>query len=160
MPGAKTYRNKKNEITSTIEEYLETILHLEEKGEKARVKDISTAMGVTYASTSEILRKLARLELIEHEPYGCVSLSESGRRIAKKILDREAAVFYFLRNALGLDEKSAKEEACRLEHVLGDAAGERLAAWVEFVKISPGFEHINKAFAEKFSAERKRPNDD
>ncbi len=113
-------------ITSNIEDYLEAIFRIERDRGVVRVKEISLAMGVTYPSTSGILKKMEQMELVEHERYGYVKLTENGRAVAEKILTREESLHRFLKNVLMLPDTIAQQDACLMEHAMSDETAERL----------------------------------
>ena len=64
----------------TVEEYLESIGALEERESPVSTTSIAQSMGVSLASVSEMLRRLAEKGLVEHTPYGGASLTEEGRQ--------------------------------------------------------------------------------
>ena len=88
MTTPSTHRQKRTAITSNVEEYLETIYRLEREKGVVRVKEISGELGVSYASTSEILRRMTALELVHHERYGYVRLTDKGISQAETIIKR------------------------------------------------------------------------
>ena len=138
MHSKMTYRQKKDRISSSIEEYLETIYRLEKEKGVVRVKEISSAMDVSYASTSEILKRMGELDLVNHERYGYVRLKPEGQELAEQIIKREEALFHFFHNVLSLPEDLAREDACRLEHEVSDETAERLTQWIAFLNSTEG----------------------
>ncbi len=120
-------------ITSNIEDYLEAIHRIEREKGVVRVKEISRTLGVTYPSTSGILKKIEAMDLVEHERYGYVRLTERGRKIAAEILRREEALELFLREMLKLPEDLALEDACKMEHAMGGRTADRFLRFIEHV---------------------------
>ncbi len=153
MSDKKTYRRQKREVSSNIEEYLETIYRIEQREGSVRVKDISRELDVTYASTSEILKKMADLGLVEHERYGYARLTEKGREIAKTIEEREDALLYLFHEVLGIDREEALKDACRIEHDISDLAIQKLMEWIEFIKSNPGIRQELDSFKSSSSSE-------
>lgn len=111
-------------ITANIENYLKAIYQVERQKQVVRVKEISERLGVTYPSTSGILKKMEALGLVEHERYGYVRLSEKGRAHAVVICERGERIARFLRDVLGRPETLALSEACAIEHALSDEGAE------------------------------------
>ena len=124
---------RSTKISSNIEDYLKTIYRIELERGVVRVKEISEVMQVTYPSTSGILGKMEAMGLVEHEKYGYVRLSDSGRKIARKMFDREIGITLFLHNILKVKKEQARLEACRLEHGLTDETAKKLLTFIEFI---------------------------
>lgn len=106
-------------LAESGEMYLETILRLSEKCEVVRSIDISEAMGYSKPSISRAVNLLRDEGYIEINPQGHISLLEKGRAVAEKIYDRHITLTAMLIN-LGVDEETAQEDACKLEHVFSD----------------------------------------
>lgn len=109
-----------SEITSSREDYLEAILDLEQDG-NARSVDVAAALGVSRASVSRAISVLKREGFIDQEPYGLIRLTEAGREKAEAVRRRHNLLKYFLIHIIEVDEQTAEEDACRMEHVVSDA---------------------------------------
>jgi DtxR family Mn-dependent transcriptional regulator len=120
-------------ITSNIEDYLKAIYRIEEERGVVRVKEISLAMNVTYPSTSGILKKMEAMELVEHERYGYVKLTDEGRLNAERILVRKEKIENFFKSILRLPEDIASQDACKMEHAMSDQTAERLMRFLDFL---------------------------
>ena len=107
------------------EMYLETILVLGKKKNTVRAIDIVEDMGYSKPSVSRALAKLRDSMLIVVSPEGYIALTENGRQIAEKIYERHIVISGML-IALGVDEKTALEDACKIEHDLSDASFEAI----------------------------------
>ena len=103
------------------EMYLETILILSKKMSDVRSIDICEYMGYSKPSVSRAVGLLKNGEYINVDKSGYITLSPSGREIAEKIYERHTLLTQFLIK-IGVDEKTAAEDACRLEHVISDAS--------------------------------------
>ncbi len=88
--------NKKAELSESLEDYLETILELEEEKKVARSKDIADKLGIQRGSVTGALKNLAKKKLIDYEPYGFVTLTDKGKKIAKEIALRHSVIKDFL----------------------------------------------------------------
>ena len=124
-------------LTEAMEDYLEAIYDLRDEQEQARVKDIAERLGVTMPSVSNALKALKDRDLIGHEKYGGVTLTDEGRITAESVHRRHQAVTCFLRDILQLDEQVADAEACRLEHAVSAETLRRLLALIDFVRRCP-----------------------
>jgi len=121
----------------TFERYIETVHKLEEEGGRARTKDIAEVLEVKEASVTEMLWKLKRKGLVEYEPYRGAFLTDKGRTIAKRLMRRHRTLAEFLK-LIGVDEKTADEDACKIEHVVDSKTVKKLRKFVEFAKGGPG----------------------
>ncbi|MBU1617270.1 MAG: metal-dependent transcriptional regulator [Candidatus Margulisbacteria bacterium] len=101
-------------LSANMENYLETILTLENENGGARIKDIAARLGIKMPSVTEALAKLKAAKLISHEKYGTVSLNKKGRELATEIAERNLAIMGFLHNVLKVDEQTAREDAARV----------------------------------------------
>lgn len=106
-------------IHKSAEDYLEMILMLREKKGYARSVDISQALGVTKPSVSFAMKKLRENGYIQMEERNEITLTEKGMEIARRIYDRHKALTAFLIQ-LGVDEATAREDACKIEHDISD----------------------------------------
>ena len=104
-------------IQQSAEDYLETMLMLEEKYGYIRSIDIAKHLGVTKPSVSYAVKRLKESGYITMEANGPISLAPPGRRIANRIYQRHKALTSFLK-ILGVDEDQAEEDACKIEHVI------------------------------------------
>jgi DtxR family transcriptional regulator, Mn-dependent transcriptional regulator len=145
MKGVSTTgRNKKTmtddfteNLSPSLEDYLEVIFHLEREHRVARAKDIADQMDVQRASVTGALRALAGRGLINYTPYNYITLTPSGRDIASDIIHRHETLKDFFVTVLQLDPEQAEANACRIEHTIGAAAIDRLLHFLEFIKACP-----------------------
>ena len=122
--------HRDSKLSRSLEDYLEAIFNLSEKGFPARVKDIAKNMQVTMPSVNGAVRSLAAKGLVEHNSYESIALTTEGTRKARGIADRHAAVKQFLVDVLRIDPADAETEACGLEHAIREDTLERLVAFV------------------------------
>ena len=101
------------------EMYLETILVLSQRTGFVRAIDIGEEMGYSKPSVSRAVGILRQGGYIHVAEDGGITLTESGREIASKIYERHTTLAEFLIR-LGVDEKTATEDACKVEHVISD----------------------------------------
>ena len=105
--------------TESLEMYLENILVLENTIAQVRSIDIAHRTGYSKPSVSRAVKLLHNDECIDVDADGYITLTEKGKDIASKILDRHRIItdFFML---IGVDEQVASEDACRIEHVISD----------------------------------------
>ncbi|MBQ7506656.1 MAG: metal-dependent transcriptional regulator [Lachnospiraceae bacterium] len=99
------------------ENYLETILILQKKLPAVRSVDIANELGYKKSSVSVAMKNLRGKDHIRVTDQGFIVLTESGRRIAETIYERHEKISEWL-ISLGVPEKIAIEDACRIEHVI------------------------------------------
>lgn len=101
------------------EMYLETILVLSRDGQPVRSIDVGEYMGFSKPSVSRAVGLLKSGGYVTASPEGYLSLTESGREIAENIYEKHTLLTRFLMG-LGVDEETAGEDACKIEHVISD----------------------------------------
>ena len=112
-----------------IEDYAKAIYVLESRaGEPVSTNALAERLGVTAGSVSAMLRKLAELELVEHQPYHGVRLTEPGRRLALEVIRHHRLLELFLAEVLDMPWDRVHAEAEVLEHVLSNELEEVIAA--------------------------------
>ena len=144
---------REHALTASQEDYVEAIANISGKHRVARVKDISETLGVSKASVTGALRSLASKGLVNHDPYGLVTLTNAGESAARRVVRRHTDLARFLEDVLGLDASSAEANACRIEHVLDAEVFLRLRKFVEFVATCPlGGEKFTEGFKRFFES--------
>ena len=113
------------EIHESAEDYLETILILKERTGQVRSIDIATEMNYTKPSISVAMKKLRENGYIEVDKDGFITLTAAGLEIASSIYDRHKILTSFF-IALGVDEKVAAEDACKIEHDLSEETFQKI----------------------------------
>lgn len=103
--------------TESMENYLETILILSRTKPVVRSVDIAEELGFSKPSVSVATKKLKESGHITVTKEGYIYLTDSGKEIAETILERHELISQWL-IFLGVDEKTAMEDACRIEHVI------------------------------------------
>jgi DtxR family Mn-dependent transcriptional regulator len=116
--------------TASMEDYLEAIMLLDREQGGATVTSISRFLEVKKPSVTAALSRLADSGLVEHQRYGAVVLTAEGRRSASDVYHRHTTLLHFLTDVLGVDEHTAEEDACKLEHSLSAASMDRLARFM------------------------------
>lgn len=127
--------HKSGGLSATHEMYLKIIYQLRASGDPARVGQMAKGLGVHPSTVSAVVRTLDRMELVTHDRYGVVKLTDVGAKLAECVVRRFEVLREFFINVLGLDEETAEVEACESEHVLSPDTVGRL-------------EHITKQLSE------------
>lgn len=106
-------------IQESGEMYLETIYVLSQKSSSVRAIDVCESMGFSKPSVSRAISLLKKDELVTTDEQGFLKLTEAGEARAKQIYERHTILTaLFIR--LGVDEKTAADDACRIEHYISD----------------------------------------
>ena len=115
--------------TESLEMYLENILVLQNSIGRVRSIDVAHKTGYSKPSVSRAVKLLQKDACIEIDAEGYITLTENGKNIATKILDRHKIISDFF-VSLGVDEDTASEDACRIEHVISDVSFEKLKTFI------------------------------
>ena len=115
------------------EMYLETILVLSQKKEHVRSIDVAEEMSFSKPSVSRAMGILKKGGYIEIDSLGHIVLTEAGRDVAERIYERHRILAEILMR-LGVDERTASEDACKMEHYISDTS---FAAIKEHLKTHP-----------------------
>lgn len=107
------------DIRESGEMYLETIYILSQKSSEVRSIDVGEYMGYSKPSVSRAIGILKNDGLVTTDGSGFIKLTESGEAKAKTIYERHTLLSRLLIN-IGVDEKTAAEDACRIEHYISE----------------------------------------
>ncbi len=113
--------------SESVQDYLKAIWKLERDG-PATTSALAAELGVTPASATAMVKKLAGLGLVEHERYRGVRLTPSGERAALEVIRHHRLLELYLMKALGLGWDEVHAEAERLEHYLSEDLESRIDA--------------------------------
>jgi DtxR family Mn-dependent transcriptional regulator len=122
------HESPRGDVSDAIEDYAKAIYSLQGKtGCAVSTNALAERLGVTPASASAMVRKLAERGLAEHEPYRGVALTAAGRRVALEVLRHHRLLELYLAEHLGVPWDRVHQEAEALEHVLSDDLEARIA---------------------------------
>lgn len=107
------------------EDYLEAILVLEQRLPFVRSVDVANHLGFSKPSVSVAVANLKSALLLTVDGAGGLQLTEVGRALAEQVYERHRLLTKFLVD-LGVDEETAAEDACRMEHVISQITFERI----------------------------------
>ncbi|MBR1444569.1 MAG: metal-dependent transcriptional regulator [Firmicutes bacterium] len=102
------------------ENYLETILILKNKQGFVRAIDVANELGFSKPSISRAMGILKEAEYITIQPDGNIILTPEGYAKASAVYDRHVFISKYLVKILGVDEKTADKDACRIEHIISE----------------------------------------
>jgi len=124
-----------DDISASLEDYLEMIFILHRKGGEVRVTDIASSLKVSKPSVNRAVGALKEAGLLEHEFYGTIALTPEGETRAAQVLRRHRMIRHFLHHTLGVPEEIAEEDACRMEHVISQESFDKIRAHVSGGKL-------------------------
>ena len=113
-------------ISEALEYYLEAIYVLSADKPAVRITDIAMYLGISKPSVNRAVNSLKNAGLVEHEPYGDISLTECGCVMGKNCLTKHRSITRFFVEVLNLDDAAAESEACKIEHSLSQKTVERM----------------------------------
>lgn len=134
-----------------VEEYLETIYELTEKGGTAKTNDIASKMSLSPASVTEMVQRLASEGYVSYEKYKGATLTEEGRRIGRRMKRRHRLLERFLADVLGAKKEEAHAEACRLEHSISQESERRICQLTNNPRFCPDGDPIPECQDEECS---------
>ena len=135
-------------LTDAIQDYLKEIYKLQEGGGRVSVTALAREQHVAPGSASEMVKKLAALQLVDHEPYRGVRLTEAGERVAVEVIRHHRLLELYLAETLGLDVDDVHAEADRLEHVISEELEARIDRALGFPTHDPHGDPIPNAALE------------
>lgn len=122
--------------TQAVEDYLKAIFDLSRGGPVA-TSVLAERLGVTPASVTGMAKKLATMDLVTHEPYRGVALTDPGERIALEVIRHHRLIETYLHEALGVPWDRVHAEAERIEHVLSEDLEARMDAALGHPTVDP-----------------------
>lgn len=117
-------------IKESGEMYLEAIYVLSQKSNHIHAIDVVEYTGYSKPSISRAINILKKNNYLKVDESGHISLMEKGLEIAKKIYERHTVLSETLMR-LGISEKTALEDACKIEHIISDETFEKIKAHVK-----------------------------
>ena len=113
-------------LGQAVEDYLKAIFEVQRDQGKVATTVLAERMGVAPASATGMMKKLATLKLVRHNPYQGVVLTRAGEKVALEVLRHHRLLELYLAEALGYTWDQVHEEACRLEHVISEAFEDKI----------------------------------
>ncbi len=127
-------RNAADNLTESMEDYLEAIYLLAQDRKVVRVKDLMSFLNYKVSSVNSAVKILADRGFVEHEKYGHVELTQAGRAVAEKVYSRHENILRFFTRVLGVEKDTARNDACRIEHSLSPETYARFLAFITYIE--------------------------
>ena len=120
-----------------IEDYLKTIYDIQREQGKVATTVLAERLGLTPASVTGMIKKLAGMNLLEHERYQGVVLTAAGEKIALEVIRHHRLIERYLAESLGVPWDKVHDEADKWEHVLSEEIEERIDAMLGYPTTDP-----------------------
>ncbi len=124
-------------ISHAMQDYLKIIYELQEVGEPVTNSILAEWLGFAPASVTNMMKRLAKLELVDHEPYSGVKLTPNGKRLALKVVRHHRLIEVFLTEVLDVPWDRVHAEAHQLEHALSEYVADRMASLLKDPVVDP-----------------------
>ncbi len=124
-------------LSDAIQDYLKEIYKLAGEVDRVTTNAVARRMGVSAPSVTSMLKKLAALGLVVHEPYRGATLTAGGEQIAVEIVRHHRLLELYLMQTLGMSIEHVHAEADRLEHALSEELEARIDAALGFPTHDP-----------------------
>ena len=125
-------------LTSSMEDYLEAVLVLQQQKGYARCVDVAEFLDVKKPSVSRAVKELSKKKCLIKKDDGTLSLTEQGQQIAQQIYEEHQ---FFTRQLIeaGVPQDIAAQDACKLEHVISEISFKKLkeAVWINDREVIP-----------------------
>lgn len=116
-------------IKESAENYLEAILMIKKEKGNVRSIDIANELKITKPSVSVAMKNFREEEYIKVDEDGNISLTAKGKKIAESVYERHQVIAKFLMS-IGVDEKTAYEDSCKIEHDISKQTFEKLKEYL------------------------------
>lgn len=113
-------------LTPSLEDYIEIIYILGAGTEPVGMSEVAKVLGISKPSVSRAVRTLKLKSLVIQEKYGKIILTPKGESVAKEIYSKHRMLSEFFMNVLGVSEKVAEIDACKIEHLLSTETLEKI----------------------------------
>jgi DtxR family transcriptional regulator, Mn-dependent transcriptional regulator len=124
-------------LTQSMENYLKAIFEIQEWAERASTSSIAERMGLAAPSVTAMVKKLAELRLVTHEPYQGVRLTRTGEMAAAEVVRHHRLIEKYLAEALGVPWDRVHDEAEKLEHVISEDLEDRIDGALGYPTVDP-----------------------
>lgn len=114
-------------ISGVMQDYVKAIYKLQQGRDAVATSEVAERLGVSAASATNMVKRLARLRLVAYSRYQGFVLSPAGERIALEIIRHHRLIELYLAQHLGVPLEQVHDEAERMEHVLSEEVEARMA---------------------------------
>ncbi|HKK47369.1 MAG TPA: metal-dependent transcriptional regulator [Balneolaceae bacterium] len=114
-------------LSQAVEDYLKAIYTLESEGKGASTTKIAESLGVSSASTTNMVKRLSKMGLVDYESYKGATLTKSGQKIALEIIRHHRLLELYLLEVMGYSWDEVHDEAEKLEHHISERFEDKIA---------------------------------
>jgi DtxR family Mn-dependent transcriptional regulator len=143
-------------LSESIQDYLKSVYKLQAAEGRVTIGALARDQSVSPASASAMVKKLAALDLLEHEPYRGARLTDAGERVAVEVIRHHRLIELYLAETLGLHVDDVHAEADRLEHVISEELEARIDRALGYPTRDPHGDPIPDANLEWPAADAER----
>ncbi|HHV32782.1 metal-dependent transcriptional regulator [Caproiciproducens sp. LBM24188] len=118
-------------IQESGENYLETILILQNRNGSVRSIDVANELDFTKASVSRAMGILKEAGFLIMEQNGNLVLTDAGRKKAEAVYERHRLIAEFLEMTLGISHETAVQDSCRIEHIISQETFDRMKEYIQ-----------------------------
>lgn len=118
-------KHTENHLGESLEDYLESILVLSSQLSQVRSVDVASHLGFSKPSVSHAVKLMVEQGLVKMLPNKSLELTEKGAEIANNVYNRHC-FFMNMLEQIGVDKKTAEEDACRIEHCISQETFEAI----------------------------------
>ncbi len=129
-------KNNDNELTASMEDYLEMIYRLAKNRGFTRINELSEALNVHPPSATRMVQRLGKQNLLKYERYGVIILKEEGKILGELLMKRHHTIEIFLR-LMGIPENILLKETEKIEHTISPETAECFEKYISFVNDNP-----------------------
>lgn len=130
-----TIRQFEQELTPSMEDYLEMIFRLSQDEGYTRINELAAALNVQPSSASKMVQKLTGADYLKYEKYSIIKLTEKGRKVGSFLLQRHNTIESFLQ-IIGVT-RGILEDTEKIEHNISNHTLECIATLVDFFQQNP-----------------------
>lgn len=152
--GYELLQAERKMLTSSMEDYLEMIYRISMEEGYARINQLSEKLNVRPSSTTKVVQRLGRLNLVDYEKYGVIKLTEKGEEIGKYLLDRHEIIQEFLRN-FGAEDTLLRDTEL-MEHCISSDTLQSMYIFNEFLLKNQDIKKQYKSFKKNYYAHDKK----
>ncbi len=124
-------------LSKSLEDYLEAIFIIKKQKGEVRVKDLMTFFNYKVSSVNQAIKQLKAKDLVEHESYGSIKLTEKGKSLAKQIYSKHKILVDFLHSVLGVESDIAEHDGCSFEHYIHEETLKKFKKLTKFFFNNP-----------------------
>lgn len=140
-------------ISAAMEDYLKAIHRLQQNEGRVTTQALATELGLSAASVTNMVKRLAEVSLLEHSRYYGVRLTKAGAKVALEVIRHHRLLELYLAEAMGYDWDKVHEEAERLEHHVSSEFESRMDELLGHPEYDPHGDPIPSLHGELPSAE-------